>query len=45
MHLSCDKPKDMRKETVKAIQKMSNKPVRKPSPPKTRKFFELKRKK
>jgi hypothetical protein len=40
-----EKPKDIRKDTIKAIQKMSNKPTRKPPPAKTRKYFELKRKK
>lgn len=39
------KPKDIRKEFINGIWKMSNKPKRPPPPPKTRKYFEIKKKK
>ena len=39
------KDKDIRVKCVKGLEKMSNKPKRPLPPPKTRKYFELKRKK
>ena len=40
-----EKAKDMRVEYIKGLQKMSNKPKRPPPAPKTRRFFEIKKKK
>ncbi len=39
------KNNDVRVKYVKGLEKMSTKPKRKPPPPKTRKFFEIKKKK